>query len=149
MTDLEKMTEWIKTYKGYDILSRFAIDYADNISPNSGLFPRGITQVAKHTDVLGNTTVTNQTNFALYCTFYSPEEDTAQSEVNAGWVYDFQQWAQEQSITGKAPVFGNTDTETEEIRAENGALYSLRDGTAVYVVQISATYKKEFVKETI
>ena len=55
---------------------------------------------------------------------------------------DFQEWIQEQSATGKAPVFGD-DPKQEVIRAQNGVLYAAEDeGTAVYMIQISVQFTK-------
>lgn len=147
MTDLEKIVEWLKTYEGYSILDNFTVDYTDNVSPGNGLFPQGNVELSRTEDVLGNVTVTNQTNFAIYRTFYAPAEDTRQSETNAQWVYDFQQWVQAQSVMGLAPSFGNIDARQEIIKAENGVLFEMNDGTAVYMVQLAVRYKKFFEKE--
>lgn len=49
---------------------------------------------------------------------------------------DFQDWVQAQSITGKAPVFGD-DRQQEAVKAQNGTLYGAdQDGTAAYSVQM-------------
>ena len=43
-----------------------------------------------------------------------------------------------------APAFGD-DTGTERITAQNGCIYSAGDeGTAVYAIQLSVTFKKFF-----
>ena len=57
---------------------------------------------------------------------------------------DFQEWAQEQSATGAAPVFGDAP-QNEKIIAQNGVLYEADgEGTATYMVQLSVQYVKKF-----
>ena len=57
---------------------------------------------------------------------------------------DFQEWVQEQSVTGAAPVFGDVPRD-ERIKAQNGVLYAADDeGLATYMVQLSVQFKKKF-----
>ena len=142
MTDLEKLRDWLATYPDFDILSRFQVDYTDQAVPgNGGLFPTGLVEIARYEDVLGNITVTNQYNFAIYCVFEKAEGDDVGAVLNADWVMDFQRWAQEQSIRRRAPQFGNTG-EREVIKAQNGLLYEAEgEGTAVYMIQLSIQFK--------
>ncbi len=146
MTDLEKFREWIKTFPGFDILSEFQCDFTDQALPGSaGLFPSGLVEVERRSDVMGNVTVTNQYNFGLYCVFSKPKGDDSAASVNADWVMDFQRWVQEQSVRGLAPTFGDVPRE-ERMLAQNGVLYDVdKDGTVgIYMVQMSATYKLIF-----
>ena len=59
MTALEKMRGFVASYPGADILSEFRIDYTDQIPSNGGLFPSGLVEISRKTDLLGNTTATN------------------------------------------------------------------------------------------
>lgn len=140
MTALEKMREFIRAYPNYDEISRLDIDFTDNVPNSAGLFPSGLTEVRRERDILGDVTVTNQYNFALYTTF----EKFEGAEENAEWEIGLQEWIQEQSAKRLAPTFGDTPW-TESIRAQNGQLYSAEDeGTALYVMQINATFQKQF-----
>ena len=56
----------------------------------------------------------------------------------------FQEWAQERSALGLAPVFGD-EPRSERVSAQNGQVYqSDEEGWAMYVIQISATFTKRF-----
>ena len=84
----------------------------------------------------------NQYNFGLYYVFEKTPGDDAGATINADWIMDFQEWVQEQAITGEAPQFGDR---TLEIKAQNGALYDAgSDGTATYMVHLSVAFEKEF-----
>ena len=143
MTALETLKTWLATYSGYDILDAFHVDYTDAAPSNGGVFPSGLVEVSRKSDILGNVTVTNQYNFGLYYVFTKPEDDTV-STFNADWLMDFQQWVQEQSVTGAAPTFGD-EPRTEKIIAQNGMLYDAGDeGTAMYMIQLSVQFKKKY-----
>lgn len=142
MTHLEKIKAWLRTFPAFDILSAFQVDYTDRIPANGGIFPAGLQEVRRRTFILGDVEVTNRMNFGIYCVFEKAPGDDVGAAFNADWVMDFQQWVQEQSVRGSAPVFGNTDIRSETIKAENGMLYaSDAEGTATYMVQLSIQYK--------
>ena len=142
MTPLEKIRDWLATYPGYNILEHFRVDYTDQIPANGAIFPSGIVEVERRSDIVGNVTVTNQYNFGLYYVFLKPPGDDAGATINADWIMDFQEWVQEQAIAGEAPQFGDR---TLAIKAQNGALYDAgSDGTATYMVQLSVAFEKEF-----
>lgn len=144
MTPLEKLIAWLANYEGYDILTNFRIDYTDQVPANAGVFPSGLVEVERRTDIVGNTTVTNQYNFALYCVFEKAPGDDAGAIINADWVRDFQMWVQEQSVLGLAPVFGDVP-QTERVSAQNGVLYNATDeGLATYMVQLSVQFTKKY-----
>jgi len=140
MTALDTMREFVQSYPDYDILSRLDIDYTDKVPNSGGLFPSGMVEVSRRSDLLGNVTVTNQLNFALYTTL----EKWEGSLDNAEWQLGFQQWVQAQSALGLAPTFGD-EPRTETITAQNGQLYSAdEEGIALYVVQINVTFTKYY-----
>ena len=148
MTALDKLRNWIKTFPGYDILADFQVDYTDQMTANSGgIFPSGLVEVGRSTDIMGTVTVTNQYNFGLYYTFLKAPGDDIGAAVNADWVMDFQEWVQAQSITGQAPVFGD-QPRSERIIAQNGTLYEFdAEGMALYAVQLSVQFTKIFKEE--
>jgi len=148
MNPLEKMVNWIKTYPGYDILGDFQIDYADHVPNVGSLAPSGLIEVERRRDIVGNVTVTNRYNFGLYCVFEKAPDDNECATINADWIMDFQEWAQEQSITGKAPVFGD-EPHKERITAQNGMMFDIpADGTATYMVQLSVQFVRKFSTAT-
>ena len=140
MTALEKVRAFIESYPDYDILSRLDIDYTDKMPNAAGLFPNGLVEVAREHDIMGGVYVTNQYNFALYTTLEKYEG----ASDNAEWQMAFQEWVQEQSARGLAPTFGD-EPRTETISAQNGQLYGTdEEGTALYVIQIQATFTKVY-----
>ena len=144
MTALETLKNWLKTYPGHDILGEFQVDYTDQVPANGGVFPSGLEEISRRSDILGNTTVENQYNFGLYYVFAKAPGDDAGATINADWIMDFQEWAQEQSCTGAAPVFGDVPNQ-ERIAAQNGVLYEATDeGLATYMVQLSVRFIKKF-----
>ena len=144
MTALEKIREWLRSYPGFDILSAFQVDYTSEVPGCGGLFPAGLVELSRRRDILGNVTVENQYNFAIYCLLEkAPGDDTGAAE-NAAWVMGLQEWVQRQSVLGLAPRFGS-GTAPEVIRAENGTLYEVDgEGTALYSVQLSIRFEKRF-----
>lgn len=144
VTALEKMRAFIATFPDWDVLSQLTIDYTDKVPDCAGLFPSGLVEVSRTYDILGNASVTNQYNFALYAVMEkAPNEDVGATD-NAEWTMAFQQWVQAMSTTHRAPTFGD-DPMREVITAQNGAIYSADDeGTAVYAIQLSVTFVKNY-----
>lgn len=145
MTPLEKIRAFVGSYPGADILRRFQVDFTDQIPANGGIFPSGLMEISRRSDILGNVTVTSQYNFGLYYVFEKAPGDDVGATINADWIMDFQEWIQEQSVRGLAPVFGDVPRE-ERITAQNGVLYSddNHEGQATYMVQLSVTFIKKF-----
>ena len=144
MTALDKIRGWITGYPDFDILSAFQVDYTDQIPSNGGIFPSGMVEISRKEDILGNVEVENQYNFGLYYVLEKSPGDDAGATVNADWIMGFQEWVQEQSIGGKAPIFGD-DPKSERVKAQNGVLYDAGDeGTATYMVQLSVLFKKKY-----
>ena len=134
MTALERITDFVSGYPKADILQTFRVDYTDQIPANGGIFPSGLEEVSRRTDIFGSVTVTNQYNFGLYYVFEKAPGDDTGAEVNASWVMDFQEWVQEQSVP-----------QQERISAQNGVLYSAEDeGLATYMVQLTVRFIKNF-----
>lgn len=144
MNALEKITNFIKSYPGADILRDFRVDYTGQIPANGGIFPSGLVEISRKTDIFGNVTVTNQYNFGLYYVFEKAPGDNEGASVNADWLMDFQEWVQARSAMGEAPVFGDVPRE-EKITAQNGVLYGAEDeGLATYMVQVAVRFIKKF-----
>lgn len=138
------MRSFVESYPDADILGSLSIDFTDSVPNNGGLFPDGLVEISRRRDIVGNVTVVNQYNFALYTVFEkSPDEDEG-ATYNAEWLLGFQEWVQEQSVTGAAPTFGD-QPRRERITAQNGAIYSAEDeGTAMYAIQVSVEFEKHY-----
>ena len=144
MTALEKIRDWLGSYPGFDILSAFQVDYTSEVPGCGGLFPAGLVELNRRRDILGNVTVENQYNFAIYYLLEKVPGDDIGAAKNAAWVMDFQEWVQKQSIQGLAPRFGNSAAR-ETLRAENGTLYEVGEaGTALYSVQLSVRFEMKY-----
>lgn len=144
MTALEKVLAWLSTFPDFDILSAFQVDYTDQVPSNGGIYPSGLVEVERRQDIMGNITVTNQYNFGLYYVFEKAPGDDIGASINADWIMDFQEWVQAQSVTGRAPVFGDIPSD-EKIAAQNGVLYEANEeGIATYMVQLSVQFKKKY-----
>ena len=83
MTALEKVKGWLGNYPGFDILSTFQVDYTSEVPGCGGLFPAGLVELGRRRDILGNTTVENQYNFALYYVFEKAPGDETGAAGNA------------------------------------------------------------------
>lgn len=148
MTDLERIQNWISTFPDHKKLNGFCVDYTDAVPDNGGIFPSGLVEISRKSDIFGNVTVVNRYNFCLYYVFLKAPGDHESAAVNADWVMDFQKWVQEQSVQRLAPIFGD-DPSTERIQAQNGVLYTASEnGTATYVVQLSVNFTKKIRSES-
>lgn len=144
MTALETIRKWISSFPGYDILRDFQVDYTDQVPGNGGVYPSGLEEVERRKDIFGNITVTNQYNFGLYYVLEKAPGDDTGAAINADWIMDFQMWVQEESVMGRAPVFGDVP-QNERIMAQNGVLYEAdEEGTATYMVQLSVQFTKKY-----
>ncbi len=154
MTALDTMREFIGRYPDFGALDGFTVDYTDNVPDCAGLFPGGLVEIRRTPDIIplelgGGITVESQYNFALYTVLAKSKDDDAGAELNAEWQMGFQEWVQRQSALGLAPAFGD-EPRTERITAQNGAIYSAdEEGTAMYAIQISVTFKKRYTKEAL
>jgi len=146
MNALELMRQFVRKFPEADILSELSIDYTDNVPNCAGLFPGGLVEISRSTDLLGEVTVTNQYNFVLYTVLSKSADEDEGASYNAEWQMRFQEWVQAMSIAGRVPTFGD-DPRRERIAAQNGAIYSAQDeGTAVYAIQLSVTFVKIYEK---
>lgn len=144
MSDLEKIRQWVSTYPGAGRMKDLKVDYFSQRPDNGSIDPSGLIEVSRTEDILGNITVENQYNFALYFVFLKDPGDDQGATDNAAWLMDFQRWVQEQSIRKRIPTFGD-DPAKETARAQNGSLYAAdEEGTAIYTVQLSFNFIKNY-----
>lgn len=130
---LEKMTSWLKTFPQWE--GSIHVDFLEGLPGDNGVYPRGITELSRREDVLGNVKVRCRYDFLLRRSVVSGEE-------NARWLLEFQNWVMEQDRLGLAPRFGD-EPKTERIRAEEGRLESHSQvGSALYTVRLQAEFTK-------
>ena len=129
---LETVKTWLQTYPGWEGIQ---LDYVDTLPGNSGLYPRGITELSAREDVLGNKQVRYRSEFLL-------RKATGGSQEDARWLLDFQQWVARQDAMGLIPQFGD-EPKTERVRAFAGRLDSHKQvGSALYTVQLTVEFTK-------
>lgn len=144
MSDLDKVRKWVATYPGSARMRDMKVDYFSQNPDNGSIDPSGLVEVSRIEDILGNVTVENQYNFALYFVFLKDPGDDQGAKENADWLMDFQRWVQEQSIRKLVPTFGD-EPARETVRAQNGSLYAAdEEGTAIYTVQLSINSIKHY-----
>ena len=144
MNDLEKVRNWLATYNGKIPVQELRVDYFTPNPDNGSIDPSGLVEISRSEDILGNVTVENQYNFALYFVLLKSSGDDDSAADNASMLMDFQDWVQEQSIRRLVPVFGD-EPRKETVKAQNGALYAAdEEGTAIYTVQLSVNFIKHY-----
>ena len=144
MTDLKKVIDWLLTYPAPGPLLDLKVDYYAQQPENSSLAPAGLVEISRTEDILGNTKVRNQYNFALHFLLLKPADGDAEATDNAEWLMDLQRWIQEQSILKKVPTFGD-EPQKETIKAQNGELtWADEDGTGIYTVMLSVDFTKTY-----
>ena len=100
MSDLEKIRNWLKGYPGTLPVKDLKVDYFSSNPGDGSIDPSGLIEVSRTTDIMGNTTVENQLNFALYFTLLKSPGDDQGATDNADLLLDLQKWIQEQSLRG-------------------------------------------------
>ena len=135
---LEKLTQWLQTFPQWEDSIR--IDFVDARPGSTGLYPKGLTEISRREDVLGNLQVRCRLDMIL-------RKNAGRSEENAKWLLQFQNWVMEQDRLGLTPKFGD-DPKSERIRASEGQLQSQNQvGSALYTVKLLAEFTKIFKGE--
>ena len=130
---LEKMITWLQTFPQWE--DSIQIDFLQARPGSSGLYPKGLTELSRREDVLGNLTLQCRCDFLL-------RKNAGIREENARWLLEFQQWVMEQDRMGLAPKFGDAP-KSERIRVSDGQLQSLsQTGSALYTVKLWTEFTK-------
>ena len=82
MTDLERLQAWLETYPRAGELTSYQVDYTDQLPGCFGVFPAGMVEVERTENLLGQVTVQNQYNFALYVVFAKAPGDTEGAQIS-------------------------------------------------------------------
>lgn len=132
---LENMKVWLQTFPQWE--GNIQVDYLEAVPGNTGLYPKGITELSRREDVLGNVKVRCRSTFLLRKTADGTEE-------NARWLLAFQQWVMEQNRLGLTPKFGD-EPKIERLLAADGRLENhAQVGSSLYTVQLQAEFTKIF-----
>ncbi len=137
ITELEKLRQFLLTYPNWEAGKLLYIDRCDG--GQQGLFPQGVEEVARHTDVLGNTKIHCRLKFILYRSAGERAEDAA-------WLLAFQKWLGQMSAQGKAPQFGDAPGQ-ERLKAEKGHFDKARGNGGLYAVTLTAEFVKIYEED--
>ena len=126
------------------------VEVFDQVVPDPplALVAQGVRVLARRTNVLGEVTDRCRLTLVLRLTLPFVPGDAALAAENAARLLALQSWAAAESAAHRAPVFGNTDTEREVLRAEQGRIERAdAGGTVVYTVRLQADYTQSFTEE--
>ena len=135
MTELEKLENWLKTFPLWD--GSLSVDVTDSVPGGMGLYPKGLQELSRREDVLGNLKVCYRWSFALH------RSQAAQTRENAQWLMELQKWAANQCRQGLAPQFGDVPAE-ERLRICEGTLVHRKEGGSGYTALLTADFTKIF-----
>ena len=135
MSELEKLQAWLKTFPLWD--GSLSIDVTDAVPGGMGLFPKGLQELSRREDVLGNLTVRYRWRFVLR------RNQAAQMQENAHWLMQLQKWAAQQCCQGLAPRFGDA-AQAEQLRICEGSLQQRNEGGSGYTALLSVDFTKIF-----
>ena len=139
MTALEKMRNWLMQFPVWN-KPNLPVDFNDGIPEHCGLYCRGIEEISRKIDVLGNVELRSRLHFV----FYRTADNSWDNIENANWLLSLQEWVREQNLLGLSPAFGDVPS-GEWISAENGRLLDTQQaGTARYAVDITVEFTKLF-----
>ena len=130
---LEKMIKWLQTFPAWE--DSIQIDSVDARPGSTGLYPKGLKEISRREDVLGNLRIRYRLDVLL-------RKNAGKSEENAKWLLEFQEWVLEQNRLGLAPQFGD-DPKTQRLQVSEGQLQSLAQvGSALYTVKLWVEFTK-------
>ena len=133
MTDMEKLQQWLQTFPGWSGV--LTVDWLENKPDAAGLYPKGLREVSRKEDVLGNLRLRCRYTFGL-------RREVSPGQDNALWLLELQNWVQTQSALGLVPRIGEEDV---VIRAYDGKLsHRTGLGSEHYTVMLTVEFTKIF-----
>ena len=63
-SDLDRLKEYLNLSR-VDLAANMLVDYLDSVRGSKSLRPGGLVEISRNEDILGNVTVSNQSNFGL------------------------------------------------------------------------------------
>lgn len=145
MTLLESAIEWLNTYPGMERLSGFWVDDTPGTPDSKGILPKGMMELERKENILGNVETLNQYQFDLFYTLTRTANEENGAKNNAEWLLGLQDWVQAQSVARLGPTYEDAVIGRTAAVAEKGML--LRDngdGTGTYVVTLTIKFKKGY-----
>lgn len=131
MDILEKVKSWLLTCPVLQ-MEQIHVDHLPAEPVSVGLYQKGLQEVSRKEDLVGNIRVHCRYRFLLRCMVH---EDSA-------WLPEFQQWVQQQSARRLTPVFGDVMAE-ERLQALDGKLLERsQPGTRVCEIALVADFIK-------
>lgn len=131
----DKLLQWLLKFPGWEEVP--SLDFVEDGPGKTGLFPAGLEETGRRTDLLGNVQVDMRYRFALYCRML-PGQDGAQ------WLLDFENWVQQQNAASLIPRFGDIPGR-EQILVQKGSLQEVsRLETGLCTVTIAVDFVKEY-----
>ncbi|MBQ8881156.1 MAG: hypothetical protein IJ030_03150 [Oscillospiraceae bacterium] len=134
MDILEKLRQFLLGFPGWD--EALSADFTQDGPGCSGLYPAGVEEIARRTDLLGNTQVDYKCQFTLYKRM-RPGQDSAR------WLLDFQNWLMENKK--RIPQFGDGSATVQVGKAK--AQEASRLGTGLCTVSLAVCFTKEYERE--
>ena len=122
---MEKLQAWISTYPHWE-----------ECPANVCMLPKGMEEISRHRDVLGNTT----TGCRYYVTLMWEMPSLGSLDEDTQRLLKFIQWVQVQSATGHAPCLGDVPA-LERLRTEKGGLTP-----GAQIVTYTVTLVADFMK---
>ena len=122
---IEKLQDWLSAYP-----------YGEDCLANICLLPKGVEEVSRQKDILGNTLAGNR----CYVNLLWEMEALPDEAQNAERLLKLIQWVQVQSASGAAPQFGDMPAQ-EEIRTEKAG-YTLGTQMVTYTVTLVIDFMK-------
>lgn len=135
MTELEQIKKWLQTFPQWDGTIR--VDVTQNVPGGMGLYPKGLQELSRREDVVGNLTVRYRWSFCLH------RVRAGESQENAQWLMELQKWAAQQCRQGLAPRFGDVPGE-ERLRICEGSLVRRAEGGSGYEALLTTDFTKIF-----
>lgn len=135
MTELKILQTWLQTFPLWE--GSLTVDVTEAVPGGMGLYPKGLQELSRREDVLGNLTVRYRWSFSLH------RGQAAQTQENAQWLMELQKWAAQQCRQGLTPRFGDIPAE-ERLRICEGSLTQRREGGSGYTALLTADFTKIF-----
>ena len=124
---MDKLQTWLSRYPGWEA-------YPANVC----MLPKGMEEISRQTDVLGNT----QTGCRYYVTLFWELPTLGSTEEDTHRLLKFIQWVQQESATGHAPCLGDVPAR-ERLRTEKGGLTPGAQNVT-YTVTLVADFMKVY-----
>ena len=133
---IESIKNWLLEWPGMARFDGLQVDFGDFGRENAGLYPQGLEELERSTDITGAVTVRNRCRFTLSFLLEKPAGDAGD---NAGWLLELQQWVQRRSLAGQVPRFG---TRTERLELRKGTLAQADECMGSYTAELVVEWKE-------